>query len=173
MADSSGGRAVPRRGRVRRVRVVTVVGLLAELAGTWRGSGVGSYPTIDDFTYTEELVIAPVPGKPVAHWRSRTADGVTGEPRHAESGFLRLARDRWELVVAHSFGITEISVGPVEPGEIRLTGGNLVGGADAKRVDAVQREYRFNGDWLTYRFAMAAVGVTMTHHLAADLHRQE
>lgn len=61
----------------------------AALAGTWQGRGDGEYPAIADFSYTEELVVAPVPGRPVAHWRSTTRDGVTGEPRHAESGFLR------------------------------------------------------------------------------------
>ena len=58
-------------------------------------------------------------------------------------------------------------------GEMRLTGGDLVGVSGAKRVDAVQREYGFDGDRLAYRVAMSAVGVPMTHHLAADLHRGE
>ncbi len=83
----------------------------AALAGTWRGRGQGSYPTISDFAYTEELVVEPVPGRPVAHWRSRTREAESGEPRHAESGFLRTTDDGVELVIAHSFGIVETGLG--------------------------------------------------------------
>ncbi len=148
-------------------------GTLAEMAGTWRGSGAGSYPTIDDFGYVEELVIAPVPGRPVAHWRSRTTDAATGEPRHAESGFLRLVDGRWEMVVAHSFGITEIAAGEAtDAGRLELDSSELHGTPGAKSVDAVRRRYRWDGDLLRYQISMAAVGVPMTHHLAAELHRQ-
>lgn len=159
---------------MRSVRVVTAINLLDELAGTWRGSGAGSYPTIEDFTYTEELVVAPVPGKPMAHWRSRTADATSGAPRHAESGFLRLNDDRWELVVAHSFGITEVATGQaVDPGRIDVVGSDLHGTPGAKRVDQVRRSYRCDGDMLSYQVDMAAVGIALTHHLSAELHRQE
>ena len=83
----------------------------AMLAATWRGTGHGEYPTIASFEYTEEFVITPVPGRPVAHWRSATRDAATGEPRHAESGFLRTTPNGIELVVAHTFGIVEAAAG--------------------------------------------------------------
>ena len=156
--------------RLRNVRVV-VDAMMQDLAGTWRGSGAGSYPTIEDFRYTEELVITPVPGRPLAHWRSRTADAGSGEPRHSEAGFLRLSGARWELVLAHSFGVTEVSSGDARSGEIDVVSAELAGVGGAKRIDGVRRSYRFDGDRLTYRIAMAAVGVPMTHHLAAELRR--
>src|SRR5690625_4078750 len=77
----------------------------AALAGTWRGTGRGEYPTISDFAYSEELEIVPVPGRPQAQWCSATRDAATGEPRHAESGFVRASAHGVELVLAHSFGI--------------------------------------------------------------------
>jgi hypothetical protein len=145
--------------------------LFTALAGVWRGRGTGSYPTIPDFDYTEELVVEPIPGRPVAHWRARSADGRTGEPRHAESGFLRLAGDGAELVVAHSFGIVEIATGPAVEPEFRLTSTVVWPSATAKSVDRVERTYRLVEDRLSYQLSMAAVGVALTHHLAATLAR--
>lgn len=143
----------------------------AALAGTWQGRGDGEYPTIDDFAYTEELVVVPVPGRPVAHWRSTTRDGPTGEPRHAESGFLRSVPGGVELVVAHGFGIVEAAAGVFDGTRIELRSTGLLGTASAKQVDAVERTYDVDGDALRYTIAMAAVGVPLTHHLRAELRR--
>jgi hypothetical protein len=144
---------------------------LAALAGTWRGAGEGVYPTIADFTYTEELVIAPVPGRPLAHWRSTTRDGATGEPRHAESGFLRSVAQGLELVVAHGFGVVEASVGTFDGDVLALRTSGLLGAPSAKQVDEVERRYELDGETLRYTIAMAAVGVPLTHHLRAELRR--
>lgn len=141
------------------------------LAGTWRGSGEGEYPTIDDFAYTEEIVVLPVPDRPLAHWRSTTREGATGEPRHAESGFLRATPAGVELVVAHGFGIVEAASGTFEAGALDLESTGLLMTATAKHVDGVERRYVVDGDVLTYAIAMAAVGEPMTHHLRAELRR--
>ncbi len=146
---------------------------LAALAGTWRGGGAGEYPTISPFSYTEELLIAPVPDRPVAHWRTTTRDAPTNQPRHAESGFLRTTPNGIELVVAHSFGIVETASGTFEAGVLALRSGGLLGTASAKRVDEVHRHYEFDGDTLRYTIAMAAVGLPMTHHLRAELRRAQ
>lgn len=143
----------------------------AALAGTWRGSGEGEYPTIEDFTYTEEIVVLPVPDRPLAHWRSTTKDGPTGEPRHAESGFLRSTLAGVELVVAHGFGIVEAAAGTFEAGALELGSTGLLMSGTAKHVDGVERRYVVDGDTLTYTIAMAAVGEPMTHHLRAELRR--
>jgi len=140
------------------------------LAGAWQGAGEGSYPTIEPFRYTEELTVEPVRGRPVAHWRSRTRDAATGEPRHAESGFLRSTPDGVELVVAHSFGIVETATGTAGDGVLDLHSLGLQGTPSAKAVEHVDRRYELHGDELTYEIAMAAVDVPLTHHLAATLH---
>ncbi len=142
-----------------------------ELAGTWRGQGQGSYPTIDDFAYTEELILEPVPGRPVAHWRSRTREAESGEPRHAESGFLRSTDAGVELVIAHSFGIVETGLGTFDGAALVLASGSLQGTPSAKQIDRVERRYELADDALDYRIAMAAVGVDLTHHLDASLRR--
>jgi hypothetical protein len=143
----------------------------AALAATWRGTGHGEYPTIASFDYTEEFVITPVPGRPVAHWRSATRDAATGEPRHAESGFLRSTPNGIELVVAHTFGIVEATGGSFDGDVLTLRSTGLLGTASAKQVDHVERRYEFEGEVLRYTIAMAAVGVELTHHLRAELQR--
>jgi hypothetical protein len=145
---------------------------LAPLAGTWTGGGHGEYPTITGFDYSEELTVLPVPGRPVAHWRSTTRDASTGEPRHAESGFLRTSAGGLELVVAHSFGIVEVATGSFDGGVLSLSSTGLIGSPSAKQIDQVERSYELDGDRLAYTIAMAAVGVTLTHHLDAWLSRQ-
>lgn len=141
------------------------------LAGTWRGEGRGEYPTITGFSYSEELVVVPVPDRPLAHWRSTTRDAASGEPRHAESGFLRSVGDTVELVAAHGFGIVEAACGTFDGAVLDLTSTGLLGTASAKQVDAVARRYELRGDDLSYTIAMGAVGLPLTHHLAAALRR--
>ena len=147
---------------------------LRPFVGTWRGGGDGEYPTIEPFAYTEELVVAPVPGRPVLTWTSRTRD-PEGNPRHAESGFLRPGVDGIELVMAHSFGIVEVAVGAVVAadggGELGFDSLSLTGTPTAKDVASVRRRYVVDGDELRYDIAMAAVGVDLTHHLRATLIR--
>ena len=145
---------------------------LSPLAGTWRGEGEGSYPTIDGFRYTEELVVEPVPGRSVAHWRSRTRDAASGEPRHAESGFLRTVGDGVEFVVAHGFGVVETATGSFDGRVLDLTSHSVAGTPTAKRIDRIDRLVVLEGDGLTYTVAMSAVGVPLTHHLSAALRRE-
>jgi hypothetical protein len=143
----------------------------ASLAGRWRGRGEGSYPTIDPFAYDEELVVETVPARPIAHWRSRTIDAATSEPRHGESGFLRSTPAGIELVLAHSFGLVETATGTFADGHLTLASTSMVGTETAKQVDQVERRYELVGDTLRYAVSMAAVGEPLTHHLEATLRR--
>lgn len=144
----------------------------APLAGTWRGKGSGSYPTIADFAYREELVVEPVPGRPVAFWRSSTRDAATGEPRHGETGFLRATPAGIEFVAAHGPGLVERSAGTFDGTMLRLQSTSVDGTATAKEVGRIDRRYELTaGGELRYEVAMAAVGVGLTDHLAATLTR--
>src|SRR5205085_4207840 len=125
------------------------------------------------FTYREELVVEAVPARPLAQWRSRTRDAETGEPRHAELGFLRSVGDDVELAVAHGFGVVETAVGRWHGTSLMLASGGLLGTPSAKEVVEVERRYDLDGDVLRYTVSMAAVGEPLTHHLRAELHRAD
>lgn len=149
---------------------------LAPLLGTWRGSGEGSYPTIEDFAYTEELVFGHV-GKPFLSMVQRSRDALTGEPLHGEAGYLRALPDgEVEFTVAQPSGVVEIDVGSVaktadglvvdlESAEVGLT-------PTAKSVTAVRRRLHLAGSTLVSELWMAAVGeADLIHHVRSELSR--
>lgn len=153
------------------------IALLAPLLGTWVGEGAGEYPTIQPFGYTEAITFAHA-GKPFLTYRQLTTALEDSRPLHSEIGFLRApSAERAELVLAHPNGITEI-----EEGALTVSGPSIVMDlhattigltTSAKDVTALARSIRVEGDVLTYRLTMAAVGQPLQHHLAATLHRQQ
>lgn len=144
----------------------------AFMLGTWRGRGEGSYPTIDDFTYREEVTFEHV-GKPFLSYTQKTRHGETGAPLHAEAGYWRFPSI--ELVIAQPTGIMEALSGTFEAtdsgGLFEFTCPDVVLTESAVQVDRTIRRFTFDGDTLTYDMAMAAVGQPMTHHLSATLSR--
>ncbi len=56
-------------------------------------------------------------------------------------------------------------------GERTAAAGRVVLAPTAKRVDATERRFSVDGDTLRYEVNMAAVGLTVTPHLEATLHR--
>lgn len=157
---------------------------LAPLLGTWQGGGTGQYPTIDDFSYTEELTFGHV-GKPFVSMIQRTRHGVTGEPLHSEAGYLRAVGDgQIELALAQPSGVTEICLGMVRSTSDGLAvelASKYVGlTPTAKEVTLVRRELSIvgtgtaDGPTLISELWMAAVGQPeLLHHLRGELTRQE
>ena len=147
---------------------------LAPLLGTWRGSGVGSYPTIDDFTYTEEVTFGHV-GKPFLAYGQKTRHAETDLPLHAETGYWRLIGGTTiEVVLAHPTGILECLGGTLDnegPLVLDLRTSSLAATPTAKEVTEVHRRFELTGHELRYDIAMAAVGQPLTHHLSATLQR--
>ena len=146
---------------------------VAPLVGTWRGEGAGSYPTIDDFSYTEEITFTNV-GKPFLHYLQRTWS-PSGSPMHTETGYLRVSGGGTaEFVLAQPTGQTELCEGTVvsEADALVLDLHSRVhNSATAKHVDTTHRRYEAVGDRIVSTFAMAAVGQPLTHHLRAELRR--
>ncbi len=160
---------------------------LGFLLGRWRGTGAGEYPTIESFTYVEEVTFGHV-GKPFLTYSQKTRNAETDLPLHAEAGYLRpVGLDRVELVVAQPSGIVEVDEGSivevdersiVEVDEaaigahrIELESATVAATGSAKAVSAVRRVISVVGDELSYEVDMAAVGLEMQHHLRATLVR--
>ena len=151
------------------------LGPLARLVGTWRGDGEGAYPTIEPFTYREEVVFAH-DGRPVLSYRQRTWRSDSDAPMHAESGFLRGRIDgRAELVVAQPTGFGEVATLVVEEdGDMLILDGGrspLQRSPSARAVEDVRRRFCVVGDELHYDLWMTYAGNEDVHHLRALLRR--
>lgn len=147
---------------------------LAFLLGTWRGEGLGEYPTIDPFRYGEELSFEHV-GDAYLAYSERSWLLEDGSPLHLERGFFRPGADgAIELTLAHPLGLTEVSEGPLDGTSFTLTsisdgiGRTTTGMA----VTDLERRYRVDGRTLVYEIDMATEGTAMTRHLAAVLRRE-
>jgi hypothetical protein len=144
---------------------------LAFLLGTWTGAGRGVYPTIEPFEYTEEARFGHA-GRPLLTYAQRTVRRDTGLPAHAETGFLRPAPGGGvELVLAHSFGVVEVTEGTVDGTRLALRSTSVRGTATAKEIVTIERRIEVDGDTLRYTIDMAAVGQPLQRHLTAELHR--
>ena len=130
---------------------------LAFLLGTWSGSGRGHYPTIDDFTYEEEVRFWHV-GRPYRAYAQRTWSPETGAPMHMEMGYWRPQQDgHIEVVIAHPFGIAELLEGRLDGTIIDLKSTSLAATATAKSVVDIRRKFEVVRDVLAYIVEIAAV----------------
>lgn len=153
------------------------------LLGTWRGEGVGGYPTIaQDFRYGEEITFACY-GKPIIEFHSQSwkLDGdQAGLPLARQAGFWRPIPNpeapdvpRVEVVLALATGIVEVLYGGLVTGpsgvHVEITSDLIGHTASAKQVDADKRMYAVRGSKLMYAIEMAAVNQPLQAHLSATL----
>ncbi len=146
---------------------------LAFLLGTWRGDGVGGYPTTRDFRYAQELSIRAVPGKRVLAHASRTWSPEDGRLLASEVGWWRPGEGiaEAELLLAHTGGVVEVYVGEVSGTRVELRADVVARTATAKEVTAGHRLYGLVEGDLAYAVDMAAVGQPLQPHLSARLCR--
>jgi hypothetical protein len=145
----------------------------AFLLGTWRGVGVGGYPTIKSFRFGQEVVFGHA-GKPVLTYVSRSwvldEDGAVLRAGAGEAGYWRVdAEGGLEVVLAHASGIAEVWIGTLTFGRIELSTDVVVHTVSAKEVTAGHRLYGVVDGDLFYAFDMAAVGQPLRPHLSARL----
>ncbi len=159
---------------------------LSWLLGTWVGVGLGTYPTIDDFRFAQELRFTH-DGRPFLHYVSQSwiidEHGQRVRPAASEYGFWRPGvngdGNSVEVLLTHSTGHLETYHGSVEVTE--LSGGKISGArcelrtdivarsASAKEYDAGVRLYGLIGGDLGYAYDMKAVGQDLQNHLSARL----
>ncbi|MGK5557052.1 FABP family protein [Actinomadura kijaniata] len=148
------------------------------LLGTWKGAGVGDYPTIEAFNFGQEVSFTHN-GKPFLIYSSRSwlieKDGSVGRPLGTETGYWRPQPDNaLEVTLAHPTGIVEIYVGRVAFHRIDLETDVVARTATAKEVTAGTRMYGLlpeeNGARdLGWVYEMAAMGQKLQPHLSARL----
>lgn len=144
---------------------------IAFLVGTWRGSGTGHYPTIENFGYEEETRFWHS-GKPFLFYIQRTWAPRSGDAMHTEMGYWRPTENgNIEVVLTHSFGIVEVAGGKIEGRKISLESSSLTSTPTAEKVEALARIYEESDDVLTYELKMAFGANELQPHLGAELKR--
>jgi hypothetical protein len=152
------------------------------LVGTWRGPGVGGYPTIEQFRYEQEVAFSH-DGRPFLHYASRSwivdETGQRLRPGASEVGWWRPgAADRSvEVMLAHHTGVVEVYLGEVAFTKVELATDVVARTETAKEVTGFKRLYGLVGGEdggpkdLAYAIDMAAVGQPLQAHLSARLSR--
>jgi hypothetical protein len=151
-----------------------LLGLLP-FVGVWRGVGKGGYPTIDDFSYAQEVRFSH-DGRPFLAYESKSwildADGNPVRPGARETGWWRpQPDDSVEVVLAHPTGIAEVYVGRIDGMKVELSTDLVARTVTAKEVTGNHRLYGIVEGALLYAIDMAAMGKPLTPHLSARLER--
>ena len=153
------------------------------LMGSWVGVGLGTYPTIDDFRFGQEVFFS-CDGRPFLHYVSRSwlldEAGERIKPLASESGYWRPRPDNnVELVVAHPTGFSETYIGTTEVlglDDAKITSARaslktdvVVRTESAKPYTQGERLYGLFDSQLMWTFDMAAMEQPMQNHLSAKL----
>ena len=140
------------------------------LIGTWRceDSAQGSFPTINDFKYGEELTFSNV-GQPMLNMSSFTWHPEKKVPMHQETGFLRIkpGTNQVCLVLSHNFGITTVEEGTLDGHSISFESTNIGRMSFAKEpeVKKLCRGLKLDGEILTQTIFMETSKTPLTKHL--------
>ena len=145
------------------------------LLGNWHGNGQGDYPTIEPYTYEQDVIFAH-DTRPFLHYFSRSwITDEAGErigPGALETGFLRVVDGKQlELVLAHPTGYAEVWYGEVDSLRVTLATDLVARTSSAKEYTAGQRMYGLVEGDLMYAIDQAAEGQEMQSHLWGRLQR--
>ena len=159
--------------------LVTAGYVLGALEGTWRGEGMGGFPTVDSFVYRETLTFERRDEESLFYMQ-RTEKRMDGQPEfvlsHWESGFIHiLAGNELGLANVQSGGRGEFLKGKIDgtEGKVRLDfiSESL---ANDDRMVASARTFVIDGDRLQYEMSMQTTRVNkIVQHLKATLQRGE
>ncbi len=150
---------------------------IAWLLGTWRGKGHGDYPTIERFSFAQEVTFLQ-DGRAFFHYLSRAwivdDEGNRLRDGAIETGFFRSRADgSLEVVLTHATGIAEIWYGNAEGAKVEIATDAVARTQSATDYGAGHRLYGLVEGDLLWTFDMAAVGQPLQSHLWARLVRQQ
>uniref|UniRef100_A0A1B6DRQ0 THAP4-like heme-binding domain-containing protein n=1 Tax=Clastoptera arizonana TaxID=38151 RepID=A0A1B6DRQ0_9HEMI len=139
------------------------------LIGKWvSSSGKGIYPTIQPFSYCEEIEFASL-GQPLLNYKAHTWHPEKKSPMHLESGFLRIkpGTNQLAFMVAHNFGLTSLEEGEVVGTEISLKSSHISRMAFAKdpAVTKIERVIKLYNNELCQVVYMETEKTGLTEHL--------
>ncbi|XP_053403200.1 peroxynitrite isomerase THAP4-like [Mercenaria mercenaria] len=139
------------------------------LLGKWKSeNGQGSYPTLKDFKYGEEIEFTHV-GQPNLQFSCYSWHLETKKPLHRELGFVRVqpSTNKVALIIAQNLGVCELEEGEVNGQEMTTTShtlGRLSFGKDPA-TKVIKRTFRREGDTLQQLVEMETDKTPMTEHL--------
>jgi THAP4-like, heme-binding beta-barrel domain len=169
--NAARARFVRHGGRVRRgtLQGMAVEPLLAQLLGTWRGSGMGEFPNMVPFRYDEEIRFVNIGSRDLLYLQ-KGWDPESGEVLHAEAGMWRATPDGVLAATIAQPRTTEVAEGKIRPGLVVLVSTHVGRAANAAPLVATRRTYRLSGDKLTYVVEITTLSVTdSTRHLVGTL----
>lgn len=146
------------------------------LIGTWRGSGQGRYPTIEDFHYGQQVTFSH-DGRPFLRYESKSwltdADGEFLRPAARELGWWRPGEGtQFEVLLVTHTGVAEVFVGQANTAtQWELTTDVVARTGTAKEVNGEHRLYGIVDRALMYAADLAAVGQPLQPHISARLER--
>lgn len=142
---------------------------LSFLLGTWKGTGQGQYPSIEDFRYEEKISFSHI-GKPFLIYTQRSWDPQSHNGLHIESGYLRPSgNDKAELVLSQPSGIVEIHSGIINSKKVEFSSLQVGCSPSAKQVSSVKRVLKVTEEILDCQLAMGAAGYPLLPHLHSKL----
>jgi nitrobindin-like protein len=143
---------------------------LKPLLGTWHGEGAGTFPTMPDFRYDEEIRFEDLGGD-VAYVQ-RAWDPASGMVLHAEAGIWRSTGVGILVATIAQARRTEVSEGTIRDGIVELATTDTGAATGVMPVTASRRTYRLSGDELTYAYAMAVRDMgAAEQHLSGTVRR--
>lgn len=143
--------------------------VLAQLLGTWRGSGTGEFPSMATFQYEEEIRFLDIGSRDLLYLQ-RGWDPASGDVLHAEAGMWRATSDGVLAATIAQPLTTEVSEGTIRPGSVVLGSTSVGRAANGPPLVTTRRTYRLRGDKLTYVVEMTTLQVRQsTRHLVGTL----
>ena len=152
-------------------RFAAAADVLASLAGTWRGGGTVSTPSMEPRDY-EEVVVFTLRKPGILEYWQRSSDAADGSILHGEAGVWRVTADGVLEIAVAIAGAAEISEGTMTAERIDTETTGVLRASTSMRFAGLARHYALQGDAIEYEMELATVAYELTGHLRGRLRRE-